>query len=59
MLAEFTPASLPAGGQWVFNQPMYAILQIAVGGAWAGPPDASTPWPAAMLVDSFRYTPLS
>jgi beta-glucanase (GH16 family) len=58
MLAEFTPASLPAGGQWVFNAPMYAILQIAVGGDWPGPPDESTPWPATMLVDSFRYTPL-
>lgn len=58
MLGDFTPASLPDGGQWVFNQPMYAIMQIAVGGPWPGPPDQTTPWPATMLVDSFRYTPL-
>lgn len=58
-LAEFTPASLPADGQWVFNQPMYTTLNLAVGGAWPGPPDATTPWPSTMLVDSFKYTPLS
>lgn len=59
MLAEFTPADLPPGGEWVFNRPMYAILQIAVGGPWPGPPDNTTPWPATMLVDSFSYTPLA
>lgn len=58
LLDEFTPASLPPQGQWVFNQPMYAILQIAVGGPWPGPPDETTTWPATMLVDSFSYTPL-
>ena len=48
---QFTPASLPAGAQWVFNKPFYAILNLAVGGAWAGPPDGSTHFPATMLVD--------
>ena len=57
MLATFTPASLPAGGRWVFDQPMFAILNVAVGGPWSGPPDNTTPWPATMLVDSFQYTP--
>ena len=57
MLATFTPASLPQGGAWVFNNPMFARLNIAVGGSWPGPPDATTPWPATMLVDSFSYTP--
>lgn len=58
-LATFTPASMPPGGQWVFdNQPMYAILNVAVGGVdEIGPPNASTPFPAEMLVDWFRYTP--
>jgi beta-glucanase (GH16 family) len=56
-LASFTPASLPSGARWVFNSPMYALLDIAVGGSWAGPPDASTPSPATMLVDWFRYVP--
>ena len=56
-LGAFTPSSLPAGAQWVFNRPMYALLNIAVGGSWPGPPDASTPFPATMLVDWFRFTP--
>ena len=56
-LATFTPASLPQGGDWVFNKPMYALLDIAVGGPWPGPPDATTPWPATMLVDWFKYEP--
>ena len=56
-LATFGPTSLPPGGEWVFNRPMYALLDVAVGGPWAGPPDASTPWPATMLVDWFRYVP--
>ena len=58
-LGTFTPDSLPADGVWVFNQPMYAILNLAVGGTWPGPPDETTPWPSTMLVDSFKYTPLS
>lgn len=58
-LATFTPESLPPGGQWVFNRPMYALLDVAVGGPWAGSPDTSTPWPATMLVDWFRYQPES
>ncbi|WP_280829925.1 Ig-like domain-containing protein [Mycobacterium sp. OTB74] len=57
MLATFTPASLPAGGTWVFNNPFFAVLDVAVGGSWAGPPDSTTPWPATMLVDSFTYEP--
>jgi beta-glucanase (GH16 family) len=56
-LATFTPSSLPPGARWVFNHPMYAVLNVAVGGDWPGPPDASTPFPATMLVDWVRYTP--
>lgn len=52
----YTRASMPAGGQWVFDQPMFALLNIAVGGDWPGPPNASTPFPATMVVDWFRYT---
>lgn len=56
-LGSFTPASLPAGAQWVFDHPMYVVLNVAVGGDWPGPPNDSTPFPAIMLVDWFRYTP--
>jgi beta-glucanase (GH16 family) len=57
-LATFTPQSLPPGGEWVYNRPMYAILNLAVGGNWAGAPDNSTRFPATMLVDSFRWDPV-
>jgi beta-glucanase (GH16 family) len=57
-LGTFTPESLTPGATWVFNQPMYAILTLAVGGSWAGPPDASTRFPATMLVDWFRWDPM-
>ena len=33
------------------NQPMYMILNLAVGGGWPGNPDATTPWPAQMAID--------
>ena len=57
-LGTFTPQSLPAGARWVYNRPMYAILNLAVGGDWAGPPNASTRFPATMLVDWFRWDPM-
>ncbi|WP_049564384.1 galactose-binding domain-containing protein [Nonomuraea sp. SBT364] len=41
-------------GPWVFDHPFYIILNLAVGGDWPGPPDASTPFPARMLVDYVR-----
>jgi beta-glucanase (GH16 family) len=52
--ATRTPASLPAGSQWVFDKPFYLILNLAVGGDFPGPPDATTPFPATMLVDWVR-----
>ncbi|MDB5476350.1 MAG: endo,3,4-beta-glycanase [Phenylobacterium sp.] len=36
------------------NQPMHIIANLALGGAWAGLPDASTPFPAAMNIDYIR-----
>jgi beta-glucanase (GH16 family) len=57
ILGTFTPQSLAPGAQWVYNRPMYAILDLAVGGSWAGPPDNSTRFPATMLVDWFRWDP--
>jgi beta-glucanase (GH16 family) len=50
-----TSADIPADKQWVFNQPFFLILNLAVGGNWPVPgPDASTPSPADMLVDYVR-----
>lgn len=55
----FTPDVLPPAAQWVFNKPFYAILNLAVGGPWAGPPDSSTQFPASMIVDWVQWKPVS
>ncbi|MGV1005440.1 MAG: family 16 glycosylhydrolase [Candidatus Nanopelagicales bacterium] len=57
-LATFTPDSLPKESEWVFDKLMFALLNVAVGGDWPGPPDSSTHFPAAMVVDWFSYQPL-
>ena len=56
-LGTLTPASLAPGSQWVYNQPMYAVMSLAAGGPWAGTPNSSTPFPAQMIVDSVRWDP--
>lgn len=43
-----------AGPDWVFDHPFYILLNLAVGGEWPGVPDASTVFPARMLVDYIR-----
>ena len=49
-----TPASLPAGAQWVFNAPQFLLLNVAVGGGWPGNPDRTIRFPQRMLVDYVR-----
>ncbi len=56
-LGTLTPDSLDPGETWVYNRPMQVILNLAVGGPWAGAPDSSTKFPAVMLVDSVRWDP--
>lgn len=41
-------------GPWIYDHDFYMILNLAVGGDWPGPVDASTPFPAKMLVDYVR-----
>jgi beta-glucanase (GH16 family) len=41
-------------GDWVFEHPFFVILNLAVGGAWPGNPDATTAFPQQMLVDYVR-----
>lgn len=36
------------------HQPMYPIMNLAVGGAWGGPPNAGTQFPATMDIDYIR-----
>jgi beta-glucanase (GH16 family) len=49
-----TPADLPQGRTWVFNQPFFILLNVAVGGAWPGNPDGTTVLPQTMQVDYVR-----
>ncbi len=49
-----TPASLPSGGTWIFTQPQFLTLNVAVGGTWPGNPDGTTVFPQQMLVDYVR-----
>jgi len=57
--ATYTPDKLLPFTKWGFNDhPMFVVLNIAVGGALVGPPNDTTPFPATMLVDWMRYTPL-
>jgi beta-glucanase (GH16 family) len=57
---SLTPARLPKNCRWVFDQPKYLLLNLAVGGAWPGYPDASSTFPQRMIVDYVRvYEPVS
>ncbi len=47
-------ADLPAGKAWVFDKPFFVLLNLAVGGTFVGAPNASTPFPQAMVVDYLR-----
>ena len=50
-----TPSDI--AGSWVFDHPYFLLLNVAVGGDWPGPPDATSTYPQTMLVDYVRvYT---
>ena len=38
-------------GEWVYNQPFFIILNVAIGGNYVGFPTPQTPFPQTMLVD--------
>ncbi|MYR92244.1 MULTISPECIES: glycoside hydrolase family 16 protein [unclassified Streptomyces] len=50
-----TPNQLPAERDWVFEQDMHLLLNVAVGGDWPGSPDDSTRFPASMTIDYVRF----
>ena len=49
-----TPSDLPSGAPWVFDHQFFLLLNVAVGGAWPGEPDATTTFPQEMRVDYVR-----
>ena len=54
LYATETRADMPDGATWAFDHPFFLILNLAVGGAWPGAPDATTKLPATMQVDWVR-----
>ena len=49
---QITPEDVD--GEWVFDQPFYIILNVAVGGDFVGPVGPNTVFPQTMLVDYVR-----
>jgi len=50
-----TPANLPAGATWVFDDMSgFLLLNFAVGGLWPGYPDATTQFPQEYRIDYVR-----
>lgn len=47
-------STYPAGQTWAFDQRMFLLLNLAVGGGWPGRPTAATRFPARMKVDWVR-----
>ncbi len=41
-------------GEWVFDQPFFILLNLAVGGNYVGFPYAQTPFPQQMIIDYIR-----
>jgi beta-glucanase (GH16 family) len=49
---KLTPQDVP--DQWIFDQPFFIILNLAVGGEWPGYPDETTAFPQFLYVDYVR-----
>ena len=49
---QITPNDVP--GDWVFDQPFFIIMNLAVGGNFGGPPNENTVFPQTLLVDYIR-----
>ncbi len=49
---QITPADVT--GEWVYDHEFFIIMNLAVGGSFAGSPNANTVFPQTMLVDYVR-----
>ena len=45
-------------GRHVPDEPMYVVLNLAVGGVYPGPPESDTQFPATFAIDYLRITGL-
>lgn len=46
--------TMPRSQTWVFDQPFFIIVDLAVGGVYGGDPDATTSFPQSLMVDYVR-----
>ena len=52
LFQRLTPDDVP--GEWVYDDPFFLIMNIAVGGNYVGFPTSQTPFPQEMVVDYVR-----
>lgn len=55
VVGEYRRSEIPPGARWVFEEPMYLLFNVAIGGDRPGRVDPSTPFPATMLIDWIQY----
>ena len=48
------PSRLPPTSRWPYDHPFFLLLNLAVGGTFGGPPDATTPFPQTLIADWVR-----
>jgi beta-glucanase (GH16 family) len=51
---RITKSAVVTKGEWVYDHPFFMILNIAVGGTFAGFPTSETPFPQKMTIDYVR-----
>lgn len=51
---SITKSQVQQYGPWVYDQPFWFLLNVAVGGGWPGSPDGSSSFPQRMYVDYVR-----
>jgi beta-glucanase (GH16 family) len=56
VVESVTKDNAPPGQRWVFDKPESILFSLAIGGAWPGKPDASTPANAEMVIDWVQVT---
>lgn len=54
VIGRITRAEVTAHGAWPFDKPFYLLVNLAIGGTYAGPVPAGTPFPQRYLIDYVR-----